>query len=211
MRHANKQTIRPKRLSACRSTRTDVSGSTRRNTSLRARGADPLELVRRVRAQQLEPVAMLALREGEAWDVYLRFEGFGAGVRAQREKLRELEECEWPGDTRTASGGPGPRREVHGPGVRFGALPAQAAQVAKALAPLGTRFSWLPTLGLGWMTDEGVDRAALQGARRELMALGGWLTAPGDWGPPPGSAAVHRAVKERLDPGNLLAPGRFIA
>jgi glycolate oxidase FAD binding subunit len=165
--------------------------------SLRARGADPVELVRRVREQQLEPAAMLAFRDGAAWDVYVRFEGFGAGVRAQREKLRELEDCEWPASD-------GARR------VRFGALPTQAPQVAKALAPLGTRFSWLPTLGLGWASYDGSDPAALQDVRRELMAMGGWLVAEGDWGPPPASMALHRSVKRRLDPKNLLAPGRFV-
>ena len=184
------------------------------SVSLRARGADPVELVRKVRAQQLEPAAMLAVREGEAWDVYLRFEGFGAGVRAQRGKLGELEECVWTDtagvDSQAGNGPPEARPAGGGPGVRFGALPTQAPQVAKALAPLGRRFAWLPTLGLGWMADDGVDRATLHAARRELTALGGWLTAPGDWGPPPRSAAVQRAVKNRFDPGNVLAPGRFI-
>jgi glycolate oxidase FAD binding subunit len=167
--------------------------------SLRARGADPVELVRRVRAQQLEPAVMLAIGEGGGWDVYFRFEGFGAGVRAQREKLRELEECEWPA---RASGA------VR---IRFAALPTQAAEVAKALAPLRARIEWLPTLGVGWGSCDAVDPVALQGARRALMALGGWLVAPGDWGPPPGSAAeVNRSVKKQFDPANVLAPGRFI-
>jgi len=166
--------------------------------SLCAPAADPVELVKRVRALQLEPAAMLALGEGGKWDVYFRFEGFGAGVRAQREKLKELEEREWPA-------------ELPEPGVRFGALPTRAHQVAKALAPLGRRFCWLPTLGLGWMTDGGLDRAALQSARRELMALGGWMVAPGDWGPAPAALALHRSVKQQLDPANVLGPGRFIA
>ena len=165
--------------------------------SLRVRGAEPIELVRRVRAQQLEPAAMLAVREGAGWDVYLRFEGFDAGVRAQREKLAELEQCEWPADRGGAT-------------VRFGALPTQAAQVAKALAPVGGRLRWLPTLGLGWVEDAAPDDRGVEGARREVMALGGWLTAPGDWGVPPSSIELQRSVKKRLDPGNLLGPGRFI-
>jgi glycolate oxidase FAD binding subunit len=168
------------------------------SVSLRARGADPVELVRRIRAQQLEPAAMLALGEGGGWDVYLRFEGFAAGVRAQREKLREMEECEWPAPAS------GPVR------LRFAALPTQAAEVAKALLPLRARIEWLPTSGVGAASTGAVDPVALQAARRALMTLGGWLVAPGDWGPPPGSAAVHRSVKMQFDPGNLLAPGRFI-
>jgi glycolate oxidase FAD binding subunit len=170
-----------------------------RTLSLRARGADPVELVRRVRTQQLEPAAMLALGEGGGWDVYLRFEGFGAGVRAQREKLRELEECEWPAP---ASGGVC---------IRFAALSTQAAEVAKALAPLRGRLSWLPTLGVGWGFCAAADPPAVQAARRALAAMGGWLTAPGDWGPPPASAELQRSVKKQLDPGNVLGPGRFIA
>ena len=170
--------------------------------TLCARGGDPLELVRRVRGRQLEPAAMMAVREGTSWDVYLRFEGFGAGVRAQRDKLRDLEETDWPAPAA------GPLR------IRFGALPSHVAQVAKALAPLGARIEWLPTVGVGFAYSAAADaaavQAAVQAARRELMALGGWLVADGDWGPPPTSWAVHRSVKERLDPGGLLAPGRFL-
>ncbi len=72
--------------------------------TLCARGGDPLELVRRVREMQLEPAAMMAVRERGGWDVYLRFEGFGAGVRAQRDKLRDLEESRWPARRGSASG-----------------------------------------------------------------------------------------------------------
>jgi glycolate oxidase FAD binding subunit len=180
--------------------------------TLRARGADPVELVRRIRALQLEPAAMIALGEGSGWDVFVRFEGFGAGVRAQRSKLAELEEVEWPAP---AEGG------VR---IRFGALPTHAAQVAKALAPLRARIEWLPMVGLGFAhcgatrpgassvvnTGTGIDRGVLEAARRDLTPLGGWLTAPGDWGPPPPSIALQRAVKKQFDPQGRLAPGRFI-
>ena len=169
-----------------------------KTVTLRARGSDPLELVRRVRALQLEPAAMIALGEGAGWDVYLRFEGFRSGVRAQREKLRELDEAEWPGHAEGAVR------------LRFGGLPTHAAQVAKALAPLRARLEWLPTLGLGFASCAAVEAEALHRARRELTALGGWLTGPGDWGPAPASLAVHRSVKRQLDPEELLAPGRFV-
>jgi glycolate oxidase FAD binding subunit len=167
--------------------------------TLRARGADPMELVRKMRALQLDPAAMLALREGAGWDVYLRFEGFGPGVRAQREKLKELEEAAWP-----EPAPPGGR-------VRFGALPSSVAQVAKALAPLGGRLEWLPTLGLGSVARAAAGKEAVQGARRELTALGGWLVADGDSGPPPGSIALQRSVKQQMDPAGRLAPGGFLA
>ena len=167
--------------------------------TLCARGGDPLELVRRVRGMQLEPAAMMAVREPGGWDVYLRFEGFGAGVRAQRDKLRDLEESRWPAP------------ETGAVRVRFGALPSHVSQVAKALGPLRARIEWLPTVGVGVASCASVDPSALQGARRELMALGGWLVADGDWGPAPASLPLQRSVKERLDPGGLLAPGRFLA
>jgi glycolate oxidase FAD binding subunit len=172
--------------------------------TLRARGAAPVELLRRVRAQQLEPAAMVALGEGAgAWDVYLRFEGFGSGVRAQREKLRDLAEAEWP--ALSLASGPGR--------LRFGALPTQVEQVAKALAPLRPRIEWLPTLGLGFAGASALDPQAVQAARRELNALGGWLASEGDSGASlsPAELALHKAVKQQFDPGGILAPGRFIA
>ena len=166
--------------------------------TLRARGGNPVEVTRRVRALQLEPTAMIALGEGTGWDVYLRFEGFAAGVRAQRGKLPELEEVDWPG---TAEGA------VR---IRFGALPTHAAQVARALGPLRARIEWLPMAGLGFATCAAVDRGALEAARREVTALGGWLTVPGDWGPAPASIALQRSVKKQFDPRGVLAPGRFV-
>ena len=116
-----------------------------------------------------------------------------------RDKLPDLLESKWPE--------PAPA----GARVRFGALPTHAAQVANALAPLGARFEWLPTLGLGFASPTTVEPAALQGARRELATLGGWLAADGDWGPAPGSLRLQRSVKQRLDPAGVLAPGRFLA
>ena len=172
--------------------------------TLVARSADPMEMVRKVRALQLEPAAMLARRERQGWDVFLRFEGFRAGLLAQREKLRELSESDWPSDEPAA----GVFR------VRFAALPTQIAQVEKALAPVEAQLSWLPTLGIGF--GEGGNPAALAHARRELAALGGWLAVESgpegldDFGPPPESLRLHQAVKARFDPHKRLAPGRFI-
>jgi hypothetical protein len=152
-----------------------------------------LHLVRKIRELQLEPAAMLATRSARAWDVALRFEGFRAGVVQQREKLPALEEAPaslW--DEHLAARGQ----------VKFGALPSQLAQVEPAVGP---HASWYPTLGLGFTKE-----VAIETSRRALAALGGWLTAPGDFGPPPSSLALHQAVKARLDPAGLLAPGSFV-
>ena len=170
------------------------------SVTLRARGVDPVELVRRVRTEQLEPAAMLAV-DGA---VYVRFEGFGAGVKQQREKLRDLEEAAWP------EAADAPVR------LKVAALPTQFAQVGRALAPLQGRLEWLPTLGIGFAHAQAADVAGIEAARRELLALGGSLVvekAPFEvepFGPPPSSLRLHRAVKSQLDPQGILSPGRFV-
>ncbi|MGZ6142214.1 MAG: FAD-binding oxidoreductase [Myxococcales bacterium] len=150
--------------------------------SLPAQGV--VELVRKVRALQLEPAAMLAVRTPQAWDVFLRFEGFRAGVVQQREKLRDLDDA------------PASVWEEHlekRPPVGFGALPTQLPQIEAAL---GGAVSWYPTLGLGFADN----------AQDAILAAGGWI----DSRPAPASLTLHKAVKQRLDPENLLAPGSFV-
>src|SRR5207253_3523859 len=103
-----------------------------------ARGLDAagvIELVRKVRRLQLEPAAMMA-HKTDSYEVWIRFEGFREGVRAQREKLPELEEAPWPDGDRAGN-------------TRFGALPTDLPKVEKAL---GGPFVWYPTLGLGFAT-----------------------------------------------------------
>lgn len=165
------------------------------SVTLAARGvgaAGVVEWVRKVRALQLEPAAMLAVQGPASWDVFLRFEGFRAGVSQQREKLRELSEAPasiW--DEHLASRGP----------VRFGALPTQLPR----LEPLFARgaLSWYPTLGLGFAAQR-------PSASGELIAGGGWLADGESVLPVPPSLPLHRAVKERMDPQNRLAPGTFV-
>lgn len=168
--------------------------------TLLARNADPREVARRVRELQLEPAAMLAVGH----DVFLRFEGFSSGVRAQREKLRELEEAAWP------AWQDAPVR------LKVSALPAQFAQVERALAPLQARLLWLPALGLGFAFAQSADASGIEAVRREMLALGGSLVveaaplAMDVFGPPPPSLRLQRAVKAQLDPRGVLAPGRFV-
>lgn len=100
---------------------------------------DVLALVRRVRELQLEPAAMMAVFD-RRYDVFVRFEGFGAGVRQQTQRLA-LPETDWPALQ--------PRGAF-----RFGALPAQLPEVERAIAG---KFCWYPTLGLGF-TDVSTQR-----------------------------------------------------
>ena len=147
--------------------------------------AGVVEWVRKVRALQLEPAAMLARRTAKAWDVFLRFEGFRAGVVQQREKLRDLEEAPaavWAEHLETR------------PPVRFGALPAQLPQDS---SPRSERMR--------------------RGTRRSASASPAAPTtrssppaAGSNPGPSPASLPLHRSVKQRMDPDNILAPGSFV-
>ena len=138
-------------------------------------GQQILDLVRKVRMQQLEPAAMLATRAAAGWDVALRFEGFKAGVVQQREKLRELSDAPdavWSEHLQERGA------------VRFGALPSQLPKIEDALGP---QASWYPTLGVGF-----ADRVDA----KTLAAAGGWSS-----GDPLPAPALQRAIKERFDPG----------
>ena len=182
--------------------------------TLVARGvpaAGVFSLVKAMRAAQLEPSAMAATRSSAGWEIAIRFEGFDAGVKQQREKLRKLgsfEDAPGPDDFWTAQEKLRLSSDVR---VKLAALPSQLEQVAQALPDF--RLCWYPTLGLGFaMHDGDLD---LEPARRAVAALGGSFTveaAPrgSAWGPPPESLRVHQQIKSRFDPQGLLAPGRFI-
>ena len=171
-------------------------------------GPGVFALVKAMRAAQLEPAAMVATRAGAVWEIAVRFEGFDAGVRQQREKLRTLGAFEDEGDSVWAAhAGFRTAGDVR---VKVAALPSQLEQVASAL-PAELRLCWYPTLGLGFA----MGPFDFEPARRALAALGGSLTveaaeAGSAFGAPPDSLRVHQSMKARFDPRGLLAPGRFI-
>ncbi len=192
-------------------------------------------LVARIREAQLEPAAIAALGLGP-FDLGVRFEGFEAAVASQRERLLGLArapgaECRrldagdehafWERHDAVRSGGT-LRLKVTAPASQFETV---AAEVAGPLAAAvdGAGFVGYPTLGIGFFSgaprDDGAA-AVVGAARTAVERLGGALVlhaAPPElrarvdvWGAPPPAVDLMRNLKQRLDPGRRLGPGRFV-
>jgi glycolate oxidase FAD binding subunit len=193
-----------------------------------------------MRAAQLEPASVVALASGAAdrLDLVVRFEGFAAGVEDQRDRLvamapkasavrsAVLEE-------KVAADLAARHDRVRSSGAFRAKLaaPREAldAVARGAVAPLFGSLSapeaaLYPTLGLGFVGGEAPDACtaatAVSSARESLARLGGSLVleeAPARlrelvdvWGPPPDALRIMKEVKQRLDPGRRLAPGRMM-
>jgi glycolate oxidase FAD binding subunit len=171
-----------------------------------------------VRAQ-LEPTSVVALRaEDGGFEVGVRFEGFEPGVVRQAARLGELAACApalddfWSRHDAVRAGGP--------LRVKVASMPTRLPAVAALVAPLGGRFAWYATLGLGFVSCDSQDAAAVAAAREALVASGGSLVietaepplrgAVDPWGPPPPGFDLMRALKQRFDPDRRLEPGRFV-
>jgi glycolate oxidase FAD binding subunit len=196
-----------------------------------------VSLVRRMREQQLEPAAVVALGPYDHLEVLVSFEGFAAGVRDQCEAVMALaaELDRSPEALTTADAGAAwcehaAHRTRGNARVKVAVLPtALPSVVADVLPPLIGALSlgtivWYPTLGLGFVTGDAEDgdvfAQAVRRARAAASGLGGSLVIhelPVEmrgnvdvWGPPPPAFALMKRVKDRFDPDGRLNPGRFI-
>ena len=197
------------------------------------------ELVGKMRQAQLEPVSVVAIwRSGGLFETAIRFEGFAAGVAEQTARLKALVAAElhcacdelpavaassfWERHDQLRVGSPVSAKVA----VLPGQLEAIASDVVPALAGGLEKpgFAWYATLGLGFASghagDPGKAASALSSARATVERLGGSLVlraAPPPvrervpvWGSAPPALALMKSVKQRLDPGRCLAPGRFV-
>jgi len=193
-------------------------------------------LIAEMRQTQLEVAAVVAIAEGTGFDVAVRFEGFRAGVVAQRDRLSHLHRASGSCDVLHADDAK--RLWLRHDAVRTGgplrlkiaALPTAIEMVSSSVvAPLlggltGGGFVWYPMSGLGFITGTPIDNerfaVAIESARQVLIKAGGSLTieaAPAairqrvtTWGESGGALSLMQATKHKFDPGRRLAPGRFV-
>jgi glycolate dehydrogenase FAD-binding subunit len=180
--------------------------------------------------------ADLGVRFDGRFELGVRFEGFAAGVRQQTGKLLELAtRRSWSAellDAEAARAFWGRHDRVReGPAGFRAKIAAPAMELERVSnAALGSLFPVLenpravcyPTLGLAFLAGEVRTAApvvAAVTAAREALRQGSVVlhAAPPAvrealdvWGPPPRSLVLMARVKERLDPGRRLAPGRFV-
>jgi len=178
----------------------------------------------------------LGVRFDGRFELGVRFEGFEAGVRQQAMKLLDLATRQgWGAESLGAeiarafwARHDDARESSAGFRARLAAQPMDLERVANAA--IGSLFAALevprcvcyPVLGLAFVAGEVLvpgQVAAAVTAAREAIPEGSVVlhAAPPEvratvdvWGPPPAALPLMKAVKERLDPGRRLAPGRFV-
>jgi glycolate oxidase FAD binding subunit len=176
-------------------------------------------LVKSARDAQLEPTSAVAI---SGYSLAFRFEGFAKGVEQQAERMLALGRGErddgafWQRHDAIRTSG--------SLRVRIASLPSRIVDVDKAVAPLlgairNASFAWYATLGLGFVSGDVDDAAAvsqsLLAARHSLSLV--LEAAPAEirqtvdvWGPLPNSFPIMEQLKLRFDPRRRLNPGRFV-
>jgi glycolate oxidase FAD binding subunit len=178
----------------------------------------------------------LGVRFDGRFELGVRFEGFEAGVRQQTEKLVELGTRQGWGAEPLGSDAAGAfwtrhdrtRESAAAFRAKLAAQPMELERVANAA--LGSLFPVLehpravcyPVLGLAFISGDVRAPApvvAAVNAAREALPHGSVVlhAAPPEvrasvdvWGPPPAALPLMAQMKDRLDPGRRLAPGRFV-
>jgi glycolate oxidase FAD binding subunit len=195
-------------------------------------------LMTQMRQEQLEPSAVAAVWSGAGLDVGCRFEGFGAGVRKQRDRLAALAlKLDLPHEVLDDSAAvsfwsrqAAVREAPATVRAKLATPPSDIRRLVDEVWPAlrdvlqAPRAVFYPTLGLsfvaGNMPSAEALAAAIASARTSLAPKGGHLVlhaAPSQlrartdvWGPAPSGAILFRRVKDALDPDHRLAPGRTV-
>jgi glycolate oxidase FAD binding subunit len=193
------------------------------------------ELMADLRRAQLEPAAVVAIADGAAFDVAVRFEGFRAGVVAQRERLFQQHQA---GGCDVLDAGAARQVWMRHDDIRVNgslklkfAAPLWAVDVVSGsvAAPLlgtmnGGGFVWYPLTGIGFITGTPLDEQKvaieIERAREHLVLAGGTLTVAATpasirgeldvWGDAGPALSLMQATKHRFDPAGRFAPGRFV-
>ncbi len=198
---------------------------------------DVAAVVRACFAKQLEPAAVVAVREARGYTVTALFEGFASGAREQVDRFASLvRELGFEAGERDAVASEVAALDddvrTHGDvRVRIAVPPADLERADRdAIAPLvvvltDARAIVYPSLGIAFVSGTGNEKVAvvdaLLAARRAVEARGGNLvvTHADDalvaervdvYGTLPPSFALMRGLKERFDPAARLNPGRFL-
>jgi len=198
---------------------------------------DVRSLVRAMRGAQLEPAAVAAFSAERDLDLGIRFEGFHEGVKEQVDRTLALAAKNGAACDALDEASASAFWARHDTARTAGPLRAKVAMLPSAFEEFferflptlhaafsETAFVTYPTLGISFFSgvpsDAGAAAAAIASARELLAPGGGSLVleeAPAGvrshtdpWGPPPASFALMRELKDRLDPGGRLNPGRFV-
>ncbi|HEY1434329.1 MAG TPA: FAD-binding oxidoreductase, partial [Thermoanaerobaculia bacterium] len=194
------------------------------------------QLVAAMREAQLEPTSVAAVWQAAAqFEVAVRFEGFGAGVGQQVERFKTLAGFRPGGEVLDAAAEKAfwAAHDAPRASAEFVAKVAASPSSIEALTSVTfpgllaalerSTFLWYPTLGLGFVSGDPASfeaaAAAVRAARASLPAGATLVLAAVPalmrplvdvWGAPPPALDLMRSLKDRLDPGRRLSPGRFV-
>ncbi|MBC5811358.1 MAG: FAD-binding oxidoreductase [Candidatus Eremiobacteraeota bacterium] len=201
--------------------------------------ADVRALARGLLERRLEAAAVVALAAEDAYDAYVLFEGFGAGVESQGSRLREFCAAEFEVDARRIESQTDvdvarldeDARTFGSVRLRLSVPPSALPEIEReAIRPLRKAFttskcSLYPLTGHAFLGGYPFDANAFERAftiSRILAERAGGNLVVLDceerglrdridpFGTLPPSFPIMRRLKERFDPERRLNPGRFL-